>query len=816
MAARRLSAVELRRPCDSGSWTFETTAELEDLPEVVGQDRAMDAVRFGVGIRRTGYNLFALGPPATGKRSTIRHFLERTAASEKNPSDWCYVHNFDEPHRPIALELPPGQGSRLRDDIEQLLEELRVVLPAAFEKEDFRARKQALEDGLKDRQQRALAALGERARAAGIALVHMPVGFMFAPVEGDRLLPPEEFEKRPEETRRRVEAATAELQEELKTLLREMRAWEKEGREAVRALNREVTSAAVGHLLDALRTRYAGLERVVAYLDSLEKDVVSNAGDFLGSSDSAPLSFGALALPAWGKGPASLRRYGVNLLVDHSQTKGAPVLYEDHPSYDNLVGGVEHIAQLGTLLTDHNLIKAGALHRANGGYLMLDARLVLLQPYAWEGLKQALRSGEVAIESIGQMLGLAATVTLDPEPIALNLKVVLLGDRILYYLLCQLDPDFGELFKVAADFDDEIARTPENDFLYARLVATVSRREGLLPFARGAVVRLIEHSARLAGDAERLSTRVGLVADALREADYWARAAGRSAVSAEDVQRAIDAERHRSDRIEEKLRDEIRRGTILIDTCGEAVGQINGLSVVTLGRYSFAKPSRITARVRLGRGEVTDIEREVEMGGPLHSKGVFILAGVLGARYAKDRPLALSASLVFEQSYGTVEGDSASLAELVVLLSALAEAPIRQSLAVTGSVNQQGQVQAVGAVNEKIEGFFDVCAAAGLTGTQGVLIPESNVRHLMLRHDVVEAVSAGRFQIHAVGNVDEAVALMTGVPAGEMDASGRYPSGSINARVDARLAALAERQRQYARAILEKAGDRQAPDRTPA
>ncbi len=776
----------------------------------------MDAVRFGVGIRRTGYNLFALGPPATGKRSTIRHFLERTAASEKNPSDWCYVHNFDEPHRPIALELPPGQGSRLRDDIEQLLEELRVVLPAAFEKEDFRARKQALEDGLKDRQQRALAALGERARAAGIALVHMPVGFMFAPVEGDRLLPPDEFEKRPEETRRRVEAATAELQEELKTLLREMRAWEKEGREAVRALNREVTSAAVGHLLDALRTRYAGLERVVAYLDSLEKDVVSNAGDFLGSSDSAPLSFGALALPAWGKGPASLRRYGVNLLVDHSQTKGAPVLYEDHPSYDNLVGGVEHIAQLGTLLTDHNLIKAGALHRANGGYLMLDARLVLLQPYAWEGLKQALRSGEVAIESIGQMLGLAATVTLDPEPIALNLKVVLLGDRILYYLLCQLDPDFGELFKVAADFDDEIARTPENDLLYARLVATVSRREGLLPFARGAVVRLIEHSARLAGDAERLSTRVGLVADALREADYWARAAGRSAVSAEDVQRAIDAERHRSDRIEEKLRDEIRRGTILIDTCGEAVGQINGLSVVTLGRYSFAKPSRITARVRLGRGEVTDIEREVEMGGPLHSKGVFILAGFLGARYAKDRPLALAASLVFEQSYGTVEGDSASLAELVVLLSALAEAPIRQSLAVTGSVNQQGQVQAVGAVNEKIEGFFDVCAAAGLTGTQGVLIPESNVRHLMLRHDVVEAVSAGRFQIHAVGNVDEAVALMTGVPAGEMDASGRYPSGSINARVDARLAALAERQRQYARAILEKAGDRQAPDRTPA
>ncbi len=801
--ARRLPPEALRRLCDPAAWSFQTTAELEDVAQVVGQDRAVDAIRFGIGIRRSGYNLFALGPPATGKRSTVRQFLEQRVSSEPIPSDWCYVNNFEEPHRPLALELPPGQGARLRDDIAHLLEELRVVLPAAFESEDYRARKQAIEEKRKQQQERAFAALGDRAREHGIGLVHMPVGFMFAPVEGDRLVPPDEFDKMPEERRRKIESDTAELQEELKSLIREVRGWEKENREEIRALGREVTTAAVGHLLDALRSRYESLPKVVAYLDAVENDVVNNASDFLGSPE-APLSLASLTLPASVKGPASLRRYGVNLLVDHSQTKGAPVLYEEHPSYQNLMGGVEHIAQLGTLLTDFHLIKAGALHRANGGYLMLDARLVLLQPYSWEGLKQALRSGEIAIETIGQMLGLASTVSLDPEPVPLNVKVILLGDRILYYLLCQLDPDFNELFKVAADFDDEIERTRDNDFLYARLIATVGRRENLLPFDRGALARVIEHSARLSGDAERLSIRIGIVADLLRESDYWAREAGRSTIGAEDVQRAIDTERRRVDRFEQKLREEIRRGTILIDTRGEVIGQINGLSLITLGRYSFAKPSRITARVRLGRGEVTDIEREVEMGGPLHSKGVFILSGFLGARYAKDRPLALSASLVFEQSYGSVEGDSASLAELAALLSALAEAPIRQALAVTGSVNQQGQIQAVGAVNEKIEGFFDVCVASGLTGAQGVIIPDANAPHLMLRQEVVEAVASGRFHVYTVAGIDDAIELLTGVPAGQPDASGVFPAGSINARVDARLAALAERQRQFGRSLGEK------------
>jgi len=815
VSAKTLGPETLYRRCDTGAWTFESTDELEDLVEIVGQPRAVDAIRFGIGIRHTGYNLFALGPPATGKHSIVRHFLGQKAAAEPRPSDWCYVNNFDEPHRPLALELPPGRGTELRDDVEQLLDELRVVLPGVFESDEYRARKQAIEDGLKNRQAKAFADLGDRARERGIGFVRTPVGFMFAPLEGERVLPPDEFEKLPAERRQRIESDTATLQEDLRNLVQELPGWEKQSRQEIKALNREVTTGAVGHLIGALRGKYTELPKVVAHLDALERDVINNASDFLSPSDGTSSSLPTVALAFPGAAPGSFRRYGVNLLVDHSRTQGAPVILEQHPSHQNLVGGIEHIAQLGTLLTDFNLIKAGALHRSNGGYLVLDARQVLLQPYAWEGLKQSLRSGEVAIESIGQMLGLASTVTLDPEPIPLKVKVVLLGERLLYYLLCQVDPDFGELFKVAADFDDELERDPASDLLYGRLIATLARREGLLPLDREAVARAIEHSARLTGDGGKLSMRVGIVADVLREADYWSRTENRQRTSAADVERAIETQMYRANLFEERIRKAIAQGTILIDTRGDKTGQVNGLSVTELGRYAFARPSRITARVRLGRGEVVDIEREVEMGGPIHSKGVFILSGFLGARYALDKPLALSASLVFEQSYGTVEGDSASLAELAALLSALAEAPLRQSLAVTGSVNQQGQVQAVGGVNEKIEGFYRVCRAGGLTGDQGVVIPSSNVRHLMLHRDVVEAVAAGRFQVYPVETIDAAIEILTGQPAGERDAAGAFPPGSINARVEARLAALAERQREFRAESAATSKDQPAPAAVP-
>jgi lon-related putative ATP-dependent protease len=473
------------------------------------------------------------------------------------------------------------------------------------------------------------------------------------------------------------------------------------------------------------------------------------------------------------------------------------VVYEDNPTYQNLVGRAEYMAQLGALSTDFGLIRAGALHQANGGYLILDAARVLSQAYAWEGLKRTLRSGEIRIESLGQALSLISTASLEPEPIPLNVKVVLVGERLLYYLLSQHDSEFNELFKVAADFEEQADRSPANDLLYAQLIGRLARQEKLLPFDRGGVARVIEQSARFTGDAEKLSLHNRTLSDLLREADYWARKAGGNVVAAGDVQRAIDAQVYRASRVRERFREEILRGFLLIDTEGAKVGQVNGLSVVQPGRFAFGHPSRITARVRLGRGEVVDIEREVELSGPIHSKGVLILSAFLGARYVSDRPFSLSASLVFEQSYSGVEGDSASSAELYALLSALAETPIKQSLAVTGSVNQRGEVQAIGGVNEKIEGFFDLCQARGLTGEQGVLIPASNVKNLMLRRDVVEAVEAGKFHVYPVETIDQGIALLTGEEAGERDGEGNFPEGSVNQRVEDRLIALAEKRRAF-------------------
>jgi lon-related putative ATP-dependent protease len=494
----------------------------------------------------------------------------------------------------------------------------------------------------------------------------------------------------------------------------------------------------------------------------------------------------------------------VNVLIDHSDEQHAPVVYENHPSYDNLLGRIENIAEMGTLVTDFNLIRPGALHKANGGYLILNARKLLMSPYSWEALKRVLQSRQIRIESIGQALGLVSTVSLNPEPIPLDVKVVLLGDRFIYYLLCHYDPDFLELFKVAADFDDAFSRAPESQQQYAKLIGSIASKEKMRHFDKGAVMRLIEHSSRIAGDVEKLSTQVGQLADLLREADYCAARAGRSVVTRSDVQCSIDAHVRRSDRVRERLQEATLRNTIYIDTGGSKVGQVNGLSVMQLNGFAFGHPSRITARIRLGKGEVINIEREVELSGPIHSKGVLILAGFLGGRYAADYPLSLSASLVFEQSYSGVEGDSASSTELYALLSAIAELPIKQSLAVTGSVNQQGEVQPIGGVNEKIEGFFDLCKARGLTGEQGVLIPASNVKNLMLRQDVVAAVSAGQFHIYPVDTIDQGIELLTGIEGGERNEDGDYPYGTVNHLVQRRLHEMAKKQFELAQATLLK------------
>ncbi len=804
MAIAPLSAHQLRKTCDPSQFDFETTAELEPLNDILGQERAVKAILFGIGIRREGYNLFALGPSGTGKRTTIGQFLDRKAAAEPTPADWCYVNNFDQPHKPHALRLPPGQGVVLRKDMEQLVEELRTAIPAAFESDDYRTRRQEAEEEFKERQEKAFTELQEQAREKNVALIRTPVGLAFAPLKDGEVISPDDFQKLPEETRKQFEQDINELQERLQSIIFQVRQWEREARKKVKELDRQVAMFAVGHQIDELREKYASLPEVVEYLDAVQKDVIENVDEFR-KPEEQPQVMG-LPMPRPLKGPPLLRRYQVNVLVDHSETEGAPVVYEDHPTYNNLIGRIEHIAQMGALLTDFNLIKPGALHRANGGYLILDARQLLLQPYAWDALKRALRSREIRLESLAQALSLVSTVSLEPESIPLDVKVVLIGERLLYYLLHLYDPDFSELFKVEADFNERMARTPENNLLYARMIGTLARNEGLLPFDRQAVARVIERSARLADDSEKLSAHLLSVVDLLREADYWATTGGHKTVTADDVQQAIEAQIHRADRVRGLVQEEIRRGTIMIDTSGERVGQINGLSVIALGNFAFGQPNRITARVRLGKGEVVNIEREVELSGPIHSKGVLILAHFLTARYAPDYPLSLSASLAFEQSYGGVEGDSASVAELCALLSALADVPLKQSLAVTGSVNQHGEVQPIGGVNEKIEGFFDVCRDRGLTGEQGVIIPAANVVHLMLRQDVVAAAEAGQFHIYPVRTVDEAVELLTGMPAGERDEEGNFPEGTLNYLVEARLIEMAERQRDFSSSDSGKGG----------
>lgn len=800
-----LQPQQLYQPCDPGQLGFQTTADLEDLTEVIGQTRAMDAIRFGAGIRHDGYNLFVLGPSGTGKRSLVQQFLKKKAGGEPKQADWCYINNFDQPHKPKMLKLPSGRGEQLRVRMEELVEYLRSAIPALFESDEYRAKAGAIQEEFSKQQDQVFKELGNEAEQKRIILLRTPEGFAFAPTRDHEVIPPDEYEKLPEEEKKRIEAAIAELQEKLEKVMHQMPQWRKERHERIKQLDRETIMSVVEQSVNEVKEAYADLPGVSKYLDLVQQDMIDNADDFRKQEETA--TFGGLTMVT----RRSFHRYEVNALVTNGKEDGAPIVSEDNPTYSNLVGRVEHLAQLGALVTDFTLIKPGALHLANGGYLLLDVRKVLVQPFAWEGLKRALQTHEIRIESLGQMYSLVSTVSLEPEPIPLDVKVILFGDRLFYYLLQQYEPEFGELFKVAADFEERIERNADTHQLYARLIATLGRREKLLPFDRGAVARVIEHSARLVEDAERLSTHMRSIVDLLHEADYWAHEAGRAAVEVVDVQNAIDAQIRRQDRIKDRLHEAILRDTLMIATEGAVTGQINGLSVIQLGEFAFAQPTRITATVRLGEGELINIEREAKLSGAIHSKGVLILSSFLAARYAKNQPMALSASLTFEQSYGMVEGDSASMAELCTLLSNLADAPIRQSLAITGSVNQFGQAQAIGAVNEKIEGFFDICNARGLTGDQGVLIPVSNVKHLMLRRDVVAAAEAGKFSIYAVENVDQAISILTGLPAGEADAAGNYPEGSVNRRVGARLAELAKIRQSFAR---KQDKDTEAKDKT--
>ena len=782
-AVAPVPAAQLARRADLSAIAFETTADLAPIGLPVGQERALDAVRFGARIEHPGFNLFVIGSPGSDMDRTVKAMLEAKARDEPVPPDWVYVHNFAAPQKPRAMRLPPGRGPQFRDAIRDLIKDLEVALPAAFESQDYQARRGAIDEAFRRKQEEAFGALTREAAERSVAVVRTPFGFGIAPLKDGEVLKPELFNALPEEERARVQATLQEFEKRLEEILNMIPRWDKQRRDEIRELNRDTARFAVGHSIDETKTRFTDLPQVLEHLDAMRADLLDNVGAFI-----APQQ------PAEGEGEEEwattgpLDRYEVNVLVTHpADSPGAPVVEELHPTLGNLVGRIEHEWHRGVMVTSFRRLKAGALHQANGGYLLLDVRSVLIEPFSWLALKRALRSQQIKIERIDDLLGLTTTVSLEPDPIPLDIKVVLYGERLLYYLLAEYDPELAEHFKVLADFEDSFDRGPANEAAYARLIASIAQQGKLRPFDRAAVERVIERASRLAEDAAKLSLRVDPLRDLLAESDYWAGEAGRAVVGAADVERAIAEQIRRASRLRERMLESTLREIALIDTSGRRTGQLNGLSVIELGGYAFGRPSRISARVRPGAGKVVDIEREVALGGPIHAKGVLILAGFLGGRYALDVPLSLHASLVFEQSYSGVEGDSASTAELCALLSALAELPLRQDLALTGSVNQAGEVQAIGGVNEKIEGFFDVCRMRGLTGEQGVLIPEANVKHLMLSEAVIEAVGLGQFHIYPVVTIDQGIEILTGVVAGERTTKGGFTQGSIHARVDLKL-----------------------------
>lgn len=792
----KLTASQLYRECDPGVFQFNYTSELEPFSEIIGQDRALDALHFGIGINQDGYNLYAQGPAGLGKHSIVRQIIDEHAGKGRVADDWCYVNNFRDAHKPVAISLPAGMGIQFKQDMSQLLDELMSAIPSLFESEQYHARAQEINEEYSERREQALLQLTDEAEKHNITLIRTPTGFAFAPLADGKVISPEDYDKLPEDERARIEELVEVFEEKLGVIIRQEPLWKKEARSKLKQLNNEVTGLTVGHLVDELKAKYANFDAVIEYLGFVQDDVIENAHAFR-SQEEVPFS-GVGEVDA-----SSFRAYQVNLLTDHQEATGAPVIYEDAPTYEGLVGRVEHLAQMGALLTDFTMIKPGALHRANGGYLILDIHKVLTQPYAWEGLKRALFSRQLHIKSLGQIYSLISTVSLDPQPIPLDVKVVLIGDRLLNYLLCAYDDEFSELFKVAVDFEERVERSDDNYQLYARLIGMTVTRHNLLPLDRGGVARVIEHCSRLSSDAEKLSTHMMDLADLIKEADYWAREESQQCVTSGYVQKAIDKQRSRHSRIQENMYEHIRRKSILIDTDGEVVGQVNGLSVVDIGGYTFGQPSRITATARIGDGELVDIEREVELGGAIHSKGVLILSSFIASRYSHDIPLSLNASLVFEQSYGGVEGDSATIAECCALLSALSGYPVKQSLAVTGSMNQHGYAQAIGGVNDKIEGFFAVCRQAGLTGNQGVVIPHSNISNLMLSREVVDAVKQGRFHVYAVSTVDEAVSILTGVEAGVEDEHGSYPEGSVNYQVNMKLKQYVEYREEHGKPSKE-------------
>ncbi len=806
MTPLELTAEQLRRHCDTTRFAFATTAGAPELEGIIGQERASRAIEFGIEMPYPGYNIFAMGPGGAGKTTTLTRFLEDRAAASPVPPDWGYIHNFQTADRPKAVRLPPGGGARLRDLVDGLLIGVADLLRKTFASDQYAEHRHAVARELADQRDERLRQLDAAARKQGFALMSSPTGMGIAPARDGQPMTQEQFEALSEAERDAISERSQALQEALERTVRQVRELEEAAHERLANLDQEVAAATIRPLFERLAADYAGWPDVLAYLTGIQAHIAQHPGNFkirlsAAKRENQPEEGdeAAEALPPWLQPDAGtpLDQYRLNLIVDNRELSGAPVIVETNPTYANLIGRVEMRAEFGTLVSDYRHVKAGALHRANGGYLVLDARILLRQPLAWEALKQALRNRRVRIEE-GFQTGVLVAATLTPEPIPLDVKVVLIGDPAAYYLLYAFDEQFEKLFKVRADFAVEMPWTPENEVRVAQFIRNRVDEEGLLHFDISAVGKVVEYSARLVEDQRKLTTRFAHVNDIVREASFWASRSGRSVVTAQDVVQAIDERIYRSNQYEERLREAITDGAIMVDVTGAVVGQVNGLAVIELGDYAFGRPTRITARTFQGRAGVVSIEREARLSGRIHDKGMLILSGFMGGRYAQDKPISVSASIAFEQSYEGVDGDSASSTELYALLSSLSDLPIKQGIAVTGSVNQRGEIQAIGGATLKIEGFFDVCRAmlGGLTGDQGVIVPAANVPNLMLREDVADAVAAGRFHIYPVHTVDEGIEVLTGMPAGEPGPDGAYPPDSVNGRVDARLRDLAEKSRE--------------------
>ncbi|MBI2954038.1 MAG: AAA family ATPase [Chloroflexi bacterium] len=796
---------KLRNLMDPAALDFDNTQSVEPLVGTTGQARAVDAIDFGLNIKTYGYNLFVAGPTGTGRNTTIRAYVENAAKNGSVPPDWCYVFNFRDPYRPSAISLPPGQGEMLAKDMDGFLETAKREIPRAFESENYEQRKREIQRELDAKREAISNELQQHAREQGFAIEATPIGIVTVPVINGKPLSREEFDSLPEQAKRVIQERSEKIEEEIRNALARSRKLEKDANERIRDLDKEVALFAVGHLLEFLMEKYRAFPKVEDYLAQVQEDMIEHIDDFRAPEKEAVQIPGLDHI----KRDSTFDRYKVNVIINNKDARGAPVIVEHNPTYYNLFGRIDYRARLGALFTDFNMIKPGDIHRANGGYLILQARDVLLSLLSWDMLKRTLRSREAHIENIGEQYSPFPSATLRPEPIPIDVKVIIVGQPMIYHLLYDYDDDFRKLFKVRVDFDTEMPRTPENIHNYGAFISARCREAGLKHFDRTGVAKVVEYGSRLLEHQGKLSTRFLDIADIVTEASYWASRDNSAYVSARHVEEAIGHKEYRSNLIEQKVHELIAEGTLLISTEGAVPGQVNGLYILDLGDYYFGRPTRITARTSLGSAGMVNIERETKLSGRIHNKGFLILSSYLSEKFAQEKPLTLSAAVTFEQTYDEIEGDSASSTELYCLLSSLSGVPMRQNLAVTGSVNQRGEIQPVGGVTRKIEGFFDTCVTKGLTGDQGVLIPAANVKNLMLRDDVVNAVTQGKFHIYAVRTVDEGIEILTGLPSGMQKPDGTWEEGTVYYLVDKKLKQYADRAKEFGklrelRGLLQK------------